>query len=351
MKRLSTVCLMFALVISACGSGHPSPQMKPGGSGGATVSGSGGSTAGSGGTTAGSGGNTSSNGGTGGGSGGASVVADGGSDEIARPDSADAPVAADSGGRPPNADCPQGALICDDFEGYPLGGDLSPNWTTEIIKGNVQVETSKPYRGSQSVHLTVTLSPANEPVRTNGGPLRAATLIKTGAPLFPAPGNAFWGRAMVWVAKMPPSGSMGEVHSSHVEASGSLPNGQLVKYGEGIMGGQLLAGYTVRPSNEFDLPLVDCGPKSGPGIPEGRWVCMEWQIDGAKSQMHWWFDSKLQTQVDVNGPQGGSCTWKAPIFDKLFLGWRHSQPSPIDIDMWMDDVVIDTKRVNCPPMQ
>jgi hypothetical protein len=342
MKRLPTVCLTFAFAAAACSSGsNQSPDAQPGtgGAGGAMATGSGGSTPASGGSA-------------GGGSGGGGVIDDArpGVDQIV---SADVPVTpTDTGGgeRPPNADCPPGALMCDDFEGYPLGGDLSPNWTTEVIKGSVQVDTSKAFRGSKGVHLTTTLSPANEPVRTNGGPLRAATLVKTGAPLFPAPGNAFWGRAMVWVTKMPPAGRQGDVHSSHIEASGKLPNGRLLKYGEGIMGGQLLAGYTQRPGDENDLPLVDCGPRAGPGIPEGRWVCVEWQIDGARSAMHMWFDAKLQTQVDVNGSQGGSCTWQAPPFDKLFLGWRHSQPSPIDTEMWMDNVVIDTKRVNCPAM-
>ena len=254
----------------------------------------------------------------------------------------------DSGGnaeRPPNSDCPAGALVCDDFEGYPLGGDLSPNWTPELIGGQVQIENSKPFRGSKGVHLSTTLSPANEPVRTNGGPLRAATLTKTGAPLFPAPANAFWGRVMVWLTQMPPGG----VHFSNIEASGKLPDGRLVKYGEGGMYQKLLAGYTIRPGNEFDLPTVDCGATSSTGVPEKRWVCIEWRFDGGNDEMHMWFDGQLQTAVDVV-KTGGSCSgpWQGPTFDKLFLGWRHSQPSTIDVDMWMDDVVIDTKRVGCP---
>jgi hypothetical protein len=353
MKRLSTVCLMFALATAAAcsSSGNQSPDVKPagtGGSGGAIATGTGGSVPGSGGSAGGASGGGS---GGGAGSGGGSAGDDASADQVVRPDVPVSPGDTGGGERPPNADCPAGALMCDDFEGYASGAsDLAPMWTTEVIKGAVLVDTTKPFRGSKAVHLTTMLSPANEPVRTHGGPLRAATLIKTGAPLFPATGNAFWGRAMMWVVKMPPAGRMGDVHSSHIEASGKLPNGRLVKYGEGIMGGQLLAGYTHRPGDEFDLPLVDCGPRAGPGIPEGRWVCVEWQIDGAKSAMHMWFDGKLQTQVDITGPQGGTCTWQAPPFDKFFLGWRHSQPSPIDTEMWMDNVVVDSKRVNCPAM-
>ncbi|MEA2697327.1 MAG: hypothetical protein QOI66_1598 [Myxococcales bacterium] len=343
--RLAVAASLFAMLACSASKTPEGPTdsgQATGGAGGGNTGtgGAGGSAVGSGGSAAGGSGGQSGDDAPGsggnGGSGGTIVGGTGGSD-------------AGGGERPTSADCPAGALLCDDFESYAAGSsDLSPNWTSEIIGGKVAVETGKPFRGAKAVHLTTTLSPANEPVRTNGGPLRAATLIKTGAPLFPAPANTFWGRAMVWVTKMPPAGRMGDVHSSHIEASGMLPNGRLAKYGEGIMGGQLLAGYTQRPATENDLPLVDCGPRAGPGIPEGRWVCVEWQIDGTKNAMHMWFDTKLQTQVDVNGSMGGNCTWQAPPFDKLFLGWRHSQPSPIDTEMWMDNVVLDTKRVNCP---
>jgi len=242
-------------------------------------------------------------------------------------------------------DCPSGALVCDDFESYPLGVSLAPNWTTQVVGGQVQIDTSRPFRGAKGVHLTTTLSPANEPARTNGGPLRAATLIKEGPPLFPLPGNAFFGRAMIWLTQMPPGG----VHFSNVEALGRLPDGTLAKYGEGGMYQKLLAGYTVRPATELDLPTVDCSKSATTGLPEGRWVCLEWQFDGGTDEMHEWLDGVLQTGVDVVQQAGGCAVpWTAPIFSKLYLGWRHAQPSSIDTEMWLDDVVLDTTRVGCP---
>lgn len=261
----------------------------------------------------------------------------------------DAPVTINDANAPelpaPASDCPAGALICDDFEGYAAGGDLSPKWTTQIIGGTVAVETSKAFRGSKAVRVTTTSSPANEPVRTHGGPLRAATLIKEGAPLFPVAGNAFFGRVMVWLTDMPPGG----VHFSNIEAAGKFPDGRVVKYGEGGMFEKLMVGYTIRPRDEFDLPTVDCAKTSPTGVPEKRWVCIEWQFDGTNDEMHMWFDGQLQTAVDIVKTGGGcSVPWRAPPFSKLFLGWRHSQPSTIPVEMWMDNVVIDTKRVGCP---
>jgi hypothetical protein len=242
-------------------------------------------------------------------------------------------------------DCPAGALICDDFESYALGGNLSPNWTTQLMNGKVEIETSRPFHGAKGLRMTTTLSPANEPPRTNGGPLRAAVLVKEGAPLFPAPANSFFGRAMIWLTKMPPGG----VHFSNIEASGKLADGTLAKYGQGGMYENLMAGYTIRPKTELDLPTIDCSKSATTGIPEKRWVCVEWQFDGTNDEMRLWFDGALQTGVEVVKQAGGCAVpWKAPTFDKLYLGWRHSQPSPIDVEMWLDDVVIHTSRVGCP---
>ena len=38
-----------------------------------------------------------------------------------------------------------------------------------------------------------------------------------------------------------------------------------------------------------------------------------------------------------------------PIFDSLSLGWQNwNNPTPIPIEMWIDDVAIDSKPIACP---
>jgi len=340
--------VVFGLFVLGCGA-NSTPASSNAGDGSGRSGGSDETTAASGGGTGATGGSSATaSGGSGDATSGANASGTGGIDAAAQdqsvPDSISGSTDAVRAAVDASADCPPGALVCDDFEGYALGGDLSPNWTTEIMGGTVQVETSKPFRGTKGVRITTTLSPPNEPARTNGGPLRAATLIKQ-APLFPIVGNAFYGRVMIWLTDMPPGG----VHFSNIEASGKFPDGRLVKYGEGGMFQKLMAGYTIRPMGEFDLPTVDCAKTSNTGVPVKRWVCVEWQFNGSNDEMHLWFDGQAQTPVDVVKTGGGcSVPWQAPVFDKLFLGWRHSQPSSIDVEMWLDDVVIDTKRVGCP---
>ena len=44
--------------------------------------------------------------------------------------------------------------------------------------------------------------------------------------------------------------------------------------------------------------------------------------------------------------------WLAPpAFQTLYLGWEHYQQTMNPIDLWMDDIVVDTKRVGCPAPQ
>ena len=39
--------------------------------------------------------------------------------------------------------------------------------------------------------------------------------------------------------------------------------------------------------------------------------------------------------------------WWAPTFSAIRLGWEHYQQGPGEL--WIDDVVLDTNRVGCPP--
>ena len=44
--------------------------------------------------------------------------------------------------------------------------------------------------------------------------------------------------------------------------------------------------------------------------------------------------------------------WLAPpAFETLYLGWEHYQQTMNPIDLWMDDIVVNTERVGCPAPQ
>ncbi|HEY2899636.1 MAG TPA: hypothetical protein VGL59_03595, partial [Polyangia bacterium] len=319
----------------ACSSSS-APQTPSGGAGGAG--------AGSGGAS-GSGGAAPGSGSGGIGSGGAPVDSAAAVDAGAGGAAVDAPPAVDQAADHAGADagsspCVPGALLCEDFEGYAVGPSLAPTWMTDNMGGTLQVDTTRPFAGTKSVHFTATVNVGN-----------LLQIWKQGAPLFPIKNNTFYGRVMMWLSRQP----TGEVHFNTVQANGMLPgSNQIAKYAYGAMNSKLMAGYTIR-ATEADLPTVDCGKSTGTtGYPVGKWVCAEWEFDGANDVMHYWLDSVAQTAVDLvktdpscgmTPPPGNE--WKAPTFNKLMLGW-YSQAYAMPVELWMDDVVISTERVGCP---
>jgi hypothetical protein len=326
-RLLPSGALFF--ILTGCGGGGATPL--PGGGSGGTGGGTGGTVVGGSGGTPGSGG-ASATGGVSGGSGGATAPLDAGA-EVAP---------ADTAGDAAKPGCPPGALLCEDFEGYAGGPTLAPNWMTDTTGGTVQVDGTKPFTGTKAVHFTATASTAN-----------LLQIWKQGAPLFPVKNNTFYGRVMMWLTRQPTGG----VHFNTVQANGLLPNTtQIAKYAYGAMYEELIAGYTVRPT-ETALPTIDCGKRTGTtGYPVGRWVCAEWKFDGANDELHYWLDGVAQTAVDVvkgdgtcgvNTPTGNR--WQAPVFDKLMLGW-YSQAYAMPVELWMDDIVISTDKVGCPKM-
>jgi hypothetical protein len=328
---------LAGLVIAGCSGGAGGGGAGPGGTGGATVG-----TGGAGGT-----------GGGGGalGSGGAAPMIDAALDVAASdapadslstgpdggpaPETADAPAVDDAA-----ASCPAGALLCDDFEMYAAGGSPAPNWTTDLMGGTVRVDTSKPFAGKQSIHITADTNVTN-----------LLQIIKQGPPVFPLPGNMFYGRMMYWLSEMPPD------HTNVIQASGTLPGStQVAKYAYGFKYKRLMAGYTIRP-RETDPPTVDCGDTPAmAGYPEKKWICLEWQFDGSKDEMHHWVDGVAETEVDVvktggcseGGPAPTNGRWQAPVFDKIMMGF-YAHPYATPVEVWIDDVAIGTQRLGCPP--
>ncbi|HVR62087.1 MAG TPA: hypothetical protein VMU50_09320 [Polyangia bacterium] len=324
------------LVVLGCGGGGAAPPA--GGGGGSSGGGSGGVTGAGSGGAPGSGGASGSGGapGSGGGASGSGGAA--GSPDAAL--DAPAPDGAGAGDAGASAGCPAGALLCDDFEGYANGPTLAPNWMTDTTGGTVQVDGTKPFSGAKAVHISATAGVAN-----------LLQIWKQGAPLFPVPNNTFYGRVMMWLSRQPTGG----VHFNTVQANGMLPGStQIAKYAYGAMYSELIAGYTVRPT-ETALPTVDCGKRTGTtGYPVGRWVCAEWKFDGANDELHYWLDGVLQTAVDVVKGDGAcgvntasGTRWQAPVFNKVMLGW-YSQVFPMPVELWMDDVVLSSERVGCP---
>ncbi len=233
----------------------------------------------------------------------------------------------------------RGALLCDGFESYAAPADLTAAWKTTATAATVTVDATKAFAGTRALHIKAAA----------GTP--SGVIIKEGAPLFPIAGNVMWGRMMMWLTATPAGG----YHWNTIQAAGTVPGPtQWGKYGWGGQNGRVLAGYTLR-NDPAGSAIMDCSKPSAMAFPDQRWVCVEWQFDGNKNEMHMWFDGTLLADADIIG-KGTRCVnggdlakpWTGPAFANLTLGWQQYQASSGALELWLDDVAVGAQRVGCP---
>ncbi|HWO13009.1 MAG TPA: hypothetical protein VNN80_26095 [Polyangiaceae bacterium] len=246
----------------------------------------------------------------------------------------------------------QSALFCDDFESLTAGVAPSGAWATNPNNGSVTVDTTRAFRGAQSVKAS-TLSTAE-----TGSTYKQAFMGVTGAPVVPVPSQAVYGRMMFYLESAPAT----SVHWTFADATGTVPGqtyhatyrygGQLPIQG----GSQLMANYDT--TDFYQTPPVgpntDCYQHAdGKVVPVGQWSCAELFFDGANASMHFWLDGAELTDLAVNRTGEGCVadpqdqTWVAPTIERLNVGWESYQTDDAR-SIWIDDVVFSSTRVGCP---
>jgi hypothetical protein len=291
-------------------------------------------TAGTGGSPTGSAGGAGTPGIAGSGTGGAGVAGSGNGGASA----------GGSGGGSTVALCPEGTLFCDDFEAAAPGA-LGAPWRTSTNQATVLVDELQAFSGTKAVHV-------NAPQA--GTYHRGYFALDQGSsPIFPQVAQEMYGRAMVYLADYPNA----DVHWTFIQGEGRAADdthNALYRYGgQHQNGAQLMANY------ETTMPVrSDCWQHSASVLPEAQWTCVEWHFTVATNDMQFWLNGTELTDIHVTG-SGEGCVaqdlggqWLAPpAFQTLYLGWEHYQQTMNPIDLWMDDVVVDTQRVGCPAPQ
>ncbi len=238
---------------------------------------------------------------------------------------ADAPVSGDAAAAA-FAGC-SGARLCEDFESYGDGKPLTP-WKTSSVGGTVKVDDVHAFSGKLSAHVHVT-----------PGGNRRVQFSRGGAPLFPAEGNAFWGRMMVWASHLP---KLSNAENKNVHFDVVQSNGAPATPGEyriSGMGGVML-----------NYEPHDCWTWVSKQIPQDKWACWEWLFDGGTNSIDFYVDGQLQIHLTSTGQgcvDGTRSVWAAPQFSDLRLGWVNYQSMAETVDMWIDDVAIGSQRIGC----
>lgn len=216
---------------------------------------------------------------------------------------------------PPVADCVDGAIFCEDFDGIALGpitapvNGMRPDRTVNVVeepgRGRVlQVIAGTGYNNKSGVYLDN----------------------------FAPPNNSHFGRAFVRVQQFP---LVGGDHWVIVEATLD-ENGERVR----PVGGQFQrwAPGSAGPSGDW----TDWTESDAVAV-AGAWECVEWQINGVNgaNEIALWVNGTEVLPLD-------HANFNLPAFNLLWLGWVVYQTGqPPTHDVRFDDVVLATERIGC----
>ncbi len=215
--------------------------------------------------------------------------------------------------------------LCDGFEGAAIDTSLWPMKLT--TNATVKLDSTHVARGSQALWVHTGLGDAGDPAGTIGD-------LRTSPTIFPFPKNQIWGRAFVYMANQSP-----DMHTNLIEAVGLLPgDAGESHYRIGVSTNHVIAGNYI-PGDYADHSTTT--------MPLDQWTCFEWHFDGQLNEYHFYLGGSELTDMAIltdAAPQ-----WTAPPFDYVELGLHlyHDLTTIPTLDVWYDEVALDTSRIGC----
>ena len=100
----------------------------------------------------------------------------------------------------------------------------------------------------------------------------------------------------------------------------------------------------------------DCSSQSRTSMPS-TWACISFEMDSVARKLRMYKDGAVDPilSVDDHGtgcvaPTSVTSPWYGPAITQLFVGAWSFHPMNAPLDVWIDDLVVDTKPVTCPPL-
>jgi hypothetical protein len=241
-----------------------------------------------------------------------------------------------------------GQNLCDTFESYAVGAlkngtSLGP-WRTAVdaMNGAASIDTSKAYTGSHSLKVHVNAGSAG------GSQLRTQSNL-----VFAPSSPKLYGKFRMYLE--PGAGT-----SNHWTLFGGAGT---VQPGVPIAGNHVTYLFSAfkdnSGKNQFgnvfynDQTRQDCWHHSTQEIPSGRWACVGFSVDGPKIEYRVALDGQPVPSLSVNTTGDGclnaaaNAPWYGPSFDEFYVGALSFHPMSAALDLWIDDVVLDTSPVAC----
>jgi hypothetical protein len=258
-----------------------------------------------------------------------------------------------SGGQPPVDPCAD-ALFCEKFEDYAGVTSISDDqefgpWRAALATPGAEMELDGAHTtsGTQALH-----------VRIDGG-VEAGGRLFAGGDLPVLAGNPthVYGSMMMYID---PNGT--SVHWTFFGVNGdaepsSPVTGRNASYimsslpREGVNTYSFVYGLQAEGAD----PYHDCWFQSETRMPTAGWQCVEFEMDSVarKLRMRTGDSPTDIAEVDDHG-QGcvgdvpGDSAWYGPAISQMFVGAWSFHPMNGPLEVWIDDLVLDTKPVSCP---
>ncbi len=244
-------------------------------------------------------------------------------------------------------DC-AGALFCENFDNYATVTTIADRqrfgpWQATLRTGATMVlDGTHTVSGSKALHVHV------DSTVTSGGRLFAGS-----GPIFTAKATHLYGRMMMYIN---PNGT--SVHWTFFGVNGPAEPGSPVS---GIRAQYIMSSLPARGVNTYSFVYglsapggyQDCSSRSTTAMPTG-WACVSFEMDSVARKLRMYKDGAASPILSVDN-QGRACVpptpatspWYGPVVSQLFVGAWSFHPMNAPLDVWIDDLVVDTKPVPC----
>lgn len=246
--------------------------------------------------------------------------------------------------------CPATAF-CEPFDDYtetsladgqtfgPWRGALSGSGATMDLDGTHTVS------GDRALHVRL------EQGGTSGGRL----FTQDGLPLLLDSPTHVYGRMMMYIAQSgtsvhwtffgvqgpaEPSSPLAGNYASYIMSS--LPS-------DGVNTFSFVDGLSGGPDYQ------DCWARGDTPMPTNQWTCVSFEMDGLARRLRMYVDGDPTPIVSVDdtgqgcvSPVPGDSLWYGPEIDTMFVGTWSFHPMDAPLEMWIDDLVVDTAPLTCP---
>ncbi len=252
---------------------------------------------------------------------------------------------------PPIEPCPATAF-CEPFDDYTetalADGQTFGPWRAALDTPGAIMDLDGTHTTSGDRALHVRLEQNEE---SAGGRL----FTTDGLPLLEGSPTHVYGRMMMYIAESgtsvhwtffgvqgpaEPSSPLAGNYAAYIMSS--LPSGGVDTYSfvDGLSGG---------PSYQ------DCWARGDTPMPTGQWTCVSFEMDSLARRLRMYLDGDATPIVSVDdtgqgcvSPVPGDSLWYGPEIEELFVGTWSFHPMQAPLEVWIDDLVVDTAPVACP---